>query len=169
MVHKNKWYSVVHEKFLISKNKTGDYFLVKHAGSSIIIPIKDNKIIFEKQYRYPTKKWSLELPCGGREKGVSFLETAKKELQEETGYKAKSIKKIGSFYPSPGNSARNCNVYLAKNLEFIKKNLEKTEHITTVELTKEDAYKMAGQGKITDGFTLSALIIARELLIKYKN
>lgn len=166
IVHKNPWFSISHERFEISKNKIGDYFLFNNLDASIIIPLKNDKIIFVKQFRFPTKKWSLELPCGGGEEKLNVKQNALKELAEETGYQAKKIKNIGKFYPIPGRSGYSCSIFLATDLKFIGEKHEETEQIKLVELSKKETYKSVSEGKITDGLTLSALAIAKELLLK---
>jgi ADP-ribose pyrophosphatase len=166
IVHKNPWYRVVREEVLMPNNKKGDFFVYEDTGSSIIIPIKDGKVILEKQYRYPSNKWSAELPAGGVKKESNYLQSAKEELEEETGYKAGSIKNIGWFNPSPGDSRRICQIFLAKDLKFVGQKLEDTENIKLMEVPIKKVYAMVREGKIFDGFTLSALAIARDLLLK---
>ncbi len=166
IVHKNPYFNVTCEKFAISKNKIGTYFLLNQFDSSIIIPLKNNKIIFEKQFRYPIKKWSLELPCGAGEKDLNPKQNALKELREETEYSAKNIKKVGKFYPSPGRSGYSCSIFLATDLKFIGERREEAEIIKTVEFSIKEVYELIDKRKITDAYTLSALAIAKNLLLK---
>jgi len=167
VIHQNKWYRVLHNKFETPNKKIGNYYIVKTNGSSIVIPIKSNKIILEKQYRYPLKKWAIELPCGSVKRGSNYLKTAKEELKEELGYKAKSIKKIGLFAPYDGVSSEICVVFLATDLKFIGENKEETEWIKTFEIEIKKIYKMVEQGKIIDGMTLAALALVQKKLLKF--
>lgn len=132
----------------------------------MIVPIKGNKIIFEKHYRYTINKWTIELPSGGARKGEKFVEAAKKELEEELGYKTSSIREIGKFYPYGGIGTEVCHVFLAENLKFTGCKLEETEQIKPLEMKMKDAYIMADEGKIIDGMTLAALLIAKKFLKK---
>jgi ADP-ribose pyrophosphatase len=166
IVHKNKYYSISHEKYILPNGNESDYFILKMDGSSIVIPVKGNKIILERQYRYPIKKWSIELPCGGVEDGSNYLKTAKKELLEEVGYIAGKIKKIGSFFPTPGRSSGVCEVFIASQIKHRGCKNEVSELIKPMELEIKKVYNMVAKGKIIDGLTLSALALARKYLLK---
>ena len=167
-VHKNPWYCVKHEKFLLPSGKKGNYYVIDTGNSSFVIPIKKGKIIFVKQYRYPLKQRTLELPNGAIGKDNTPLQTAKDELREEAGYKSGSIKRIGKFSSISGITSEICFVYLAKNLEFTGQELETSEmeaKMKTVEVEIKRAYKMIGDGKIIDGQTIAALSLARKILL----
>lgn len=165
IILKNKWFKVYHDKFLNRNGAVGDYYIFDSLYTSLIIPVRKGNIILEKQFRYPLKKWVIELPAGCVEKNSNFLKTAAKELEEETGYRAKKIILAGSFFPSPGNSPKVCQVFIAKDLEFIKKNEEETEIIKLFEVPIKEVYQMAEKGKIKDGYTLAALAIAKNKLL----
>lgn len=165
-IHRNKWFKVNQYKFKMPNKKSGVYYVVETNGASLIIPIRNKKIIFEKQYRYIFNKWFIELPCGGVKMGSNFYRTAKSELLEETGYRAKKINKIGSFAPFNGAVNEICNVYLATGLEFVGKKLDDTEYLKTFEIPVRKAYKLVDEGKINEGMTLAALAIARKVLLK---
>jgi ADP-ribose pyrophosphatase len=168
IVHKNKWYKIIKNTIEFPNKKKGEYFTVDTGGGVIIIPIKDGKIIFEKVFRYPIKKYCLELPMGGINIHKKPLKAASEELEEETGYKAKKIRKIGSFIPFTGVSNEICYAFIATDLKLTKVNREISEEIELIEIEIEKAYKMAFEGKIKDGMTLAALSIARKYLLKNK-
>lgn len=166
-VHKNPWYCVKHEKFSLPSGKKGDYYVIDTGNSSFVVPIKKDKIIFVKQYRYPLKQRTLELPNGVIEKGSTALQTAKYELKEEAGYQSKSIKRIGKFSSISGITSEICFVYLAKDLKFVGQKLEDSEKeakMKVVEVEIKMAYKMIDDGKIIDGQTIAALSLARNIL-----
>lgn len=158
-----KWYKVNHDKIILPNGKKGDYFFVDKTGSVMIIAIEKNKIILTKQYRYITKKDSLELPAGGFDKG-NVRKHAQRELEEETGFRAKSWKKIGTFYPYNGISSELCHVFLAKDLQATRQNLDETEFIEIIKKPIRQVYKMAEENRITDGMTISALFLAKKYL-----
>lgn len=169
VVYVNPRFSVSHEKFVTPARTVGDYFIIHTHGndrSVIIVPIEDGKIIFVYQYRYVTKKWTLELPGGEQEKGTTPLLAAKKELAEELGYKTKSWKKIGVCSPWSGPCAELCTVFLANSLIKTKQNLEETElGLKIKKITISDAYAMLDDGKISDCQTATALSFARKYLL----
>src|ERR1700747_3566025 len=77
--------------------------IVQHGGSAVMMPVDDRgRILLVKQYRLPARQYLCELPAGRLDPGESPLKAAKRELQEETGYRAKNWKKVAEFYPSPG-------------------------------------------------------------------
>lgn len=169
-VHKNPWYKIIHEKFITPKNNIGNYFIInshKTNKSVNIIPVLDDKIVFIYQYRYPIKKYILELPGGGKDFGYTDLQTSKKELEEETGYIAKSWKKIKTYYTSVGVSPIQCSVFLAKDLIKTKQNLEEIEIGTKIKLIPiKQAYEMLENQKFKDARAICALSLARKYIYK---
>jgi ADP-ribose pyrophosphatase len=160
VIHKNNWYRLVHEKFRFEDGKSGDYYIVATDGSSIVVPVHGKKIVLVRQYRYPIQRWNLELPAGGVKSGSNYLRTAKEELAEETGYRAKNLRCIGKFAPFMGVSNEICRVYLATGLTYIGNNLEKTEKIKILEYSWKDVLNLIDENKIIDGMTLAALSLA---------
>jgi ADP-ribose pyrophosphatase len=168
IIHKNPWWRLVHDKFKLPNGRIGDYFIVHTDGSAMVVPLtKDGKIILVEQYRYPIKKWNLELPAGGVKKGASPAITAREELEEETGYRSKNMKLIGSFVPYMGVSTEVCKVFLAKDLFKTKTNHEDTENIKLKIYSIRKVYQLVEAGKIIDGMTLATLILAKKYLKKY--
>ncbi|HAT73441.1 MAG: Nudix hydroxylase [Candidatus Moranbacteria bacterium GW2011_GWF2_36_839] len=166
--YKNPWFCVTHEKFITPNHSVGNYYII-HTNNTdrsvFIVPIKNNKIIFSYQYRYTIKKWSLELPGGGQEKGYTALTAAKKELEEELGYTAKSWKKIGIYNPWSGPCAEQCTIFIANNLTKTKQNLEETEKgLKIKEISIAKTYEMLDNGKFSDCQTIAALTFARKYL-----
>ena len=165
IVHQNKFYAIRHDKFVLPNQKIGEYFVFDKKAAVFIVPIKDGKIIMGKQFRYPIKQWSIEVPGGGVAEGCSCLKAAKQELKEEAGYVGK-LKKIGSFATNNGVSSEITSVFLATDLRFVGTKLEETESIKTIEVDIAEAYEMIENGKIIDSMTISALSIARKYLLK---
>ncbi len=170
IAYKNERFYITHEEFVTPAQTKGDYFIIhtnENDRSVIIIPIKNDKIIFTYQYRYALKKWALELPGGGQEKGFTPLAAAKNELEEELGYKAKSWKKIGIYTPWSGPCAEEGTIFLAEDLTKTKQNLEETEKgLVIKEISIKRAYKMLDDGEISDCQTVTALAFARKYLFK---
>lgn len=145
------------DEYKFANGNTGVYHYVNSRGSSMLIPIMDDgKIILTKQYRYLNQKVSLEFPGGGQENGLSNLENAKKELQEETGYSSENISKIGEFNPCNGVTNEICSVYTAKNLEYKGAKPEESEEIELVFMTVDEVKKAIVDGTLWDGMTLAS-------------
>lgn len=166
IVHKNPWWQVRCDDFSLPSGKRGKYYVLETRGSVYIIALKDAKILFENQYRYPINAWGIELPGGQWHADLGAAASARLELREELGYTAKSLKKIGSFIPFNGVSNERCTVFIADGLKFVGEEKEETEEIQTLEIDPQEAYRMAEDGRITDGMTLAALAIARPYIFK---
>ena len=91
--------------------------IVQHPGSAVVMPVDAKKrILLVRQYRLPALKYLWELPAGRVDPGETPLQGAKRELAEETGYRAKKWEKLAIFYPSPGFLAEKMTIYLARDL-----------------------------------------------------
>jgi ADP-ribose pyrophosphatase len=132
-----------------------------HPGGVCIIPVLDNgKIILEKQFRKPLDKYIFEIPAGKIDPGeIDKLETAKRELQEETGYTAKNWTYLGEIYPCPGYSTEVLYIYLAKNLVAGNQSLDYGEFIELEYLSLEEIDNKISSGEIPDSKTISSIYL----------
>ena len=91
--------------------------VVRHAGSAVMMAVDEKKrILLVRQYRLPAGKYLWELPAGSVDPGEKPLQAARRELIEETGYRARTWRKLASFCPSPGFVAERMTIYLATDL-----------------------------------------------------
>jgi ADP-ribose pyrophosphatase len=164
IIHKNPWWQLKHNVFQLPNGRKGNYYIVHTDGASMVVPMIDGKIILIRQYRYPINIWNWELPAGGVKKGSNYLRTAKEELEEETGFRAKKIKNIGKFYPYMGMGDEMCQVFLATDLVETKTDREDTEDIQIKKIGIKKVYQMIDKGEITDGMTITSLAIAKKYL-----
>lgn len=127
-----------------------------HPGGAVVVPVKDDgKIILVKQFRYPFQKTLIELPAGKLDKGEDPLICATRELEEETGYKAKEINKLGEIYIAPGYCTEILHIYMAKGLTSGNHNREEGEHgMEIFELSIDEIEKMIAEGEIKDAKTI---------------
>ncbi|MGE5354183.1 MAG: NUDIX hydrolase [Acidobacteriota bacterium] len=137
-----------------------------HPGGAVVVPIKDDgKIIFVKQFRYPLQKVLLELPAGKLEVGEDPLKCAVRELEEETGYKAREITKLGAIYTTPGFCTEVLHIYLAKGLTPGNHNREEGEHgMEVLELSKEEIEEKIRSGELVDAKSLSGILMAEKAI-----
>ncbi len=132
--------------------------VVEHAGAvSIVALTDDNEVLMVKQYRYAIDDDLLELPAGRIESGEDRLETAKRELIEETGYSAKHWRVLPAIHPAPAFSDELLSNYLATGLEFVGANPDDDEELELVKIKLDDAWQMALTGKIRDSKTVAML------------
>ena len=132
--------------------------VVEHPGGVAIVAFNsDNKIILTKQWRYATGQALIELPAGKLEPNENPIDSAKRELTEETGYEAKDWELLGYIYSTPGFCNEKIYLYSASNLEFKGTNFDEFELLENMSITLEDAYKMIQNGEIIDSKTICAL------------
>ena len=133
---------------------------------SIIVPLVDrNKLVFVWNYRPPIKGWELELPAGLVNDSENPQDCARRELAEETGYSARSWKKLGWLHVTPGISAQKAHVYLARGLRRGRVRREPYEQMKTRIVRVKEAYRLAKSGRIVHSSTVSALSLAQKFLV----
>lgn len=140
--------------------------MVKHPGAVAIIPItNDGKILFVEQYRKPLEKSIVEIPAGKLEKGEEPIQTAVRELEEETGYTTatESLKFVDSFYTSPGFADEKMYIYLTTDIEKLDIEVEgdEDEFVELLELTLEEAFMYMKEERIHDAKTNYALMYVK--------
>lgn len=132
---------------------------VNAGPASVIIPITEaGKIIMIQEPRTPIGTVILALPAGKIEPGEDAQEAAVRELEEETGYLAKSIKFLLEYYPAVGYSDEKISIYLATDLEKTKQHLDETEDIKVVELPIEEVVEMLDRNELITASTMIALL-----------
>ncbi|MDR1784500.1 MAG: NUDIX hydrolase [Endomicrobium sp.] len=141
---------------------------ISHPGAAAILPFIDKEnIILVKQYRYPIGQVTYEIPAGKINEGETPLECAIRELEEETGYRAKKLEKILSFYPTVAFSNEIIYVFVAFDFEIGKQIIDEDEFVLREIVSFKEAIKMIKTGKIMDSKTIIALIYF-ENIFEYK-
>jgi ADP-ribose pyrophosphatase len=132
---------------------------VQHPGAVTILPLLDDgRVCLIRNYRIAVEKTLVELPAGTLEPGEDPAVTARRELIEETGYRASSIEKLSEFYMSPGILNERMHLYLARGLQPGPAALEPGEQIETWVVPWAEAMRMACDGSIQDAKTLVGLL-----------
>jgi len=136
--------------------------VVRHSGSVVILAVDDlaaePRVLLERQYRYAAEDYLWELPAGRIDAGESPLAGARRELLEETGYRAKNWKRALFFYPSPGFVDETMTVYLARGLTAGPAQPEEDEFITCKLLPLSQVLNMILSGRIRDGKTIAGVL-----------
>ena len=133
---------------------------------SIIVPVADrNRLVLVWNYRPPIKGWELELPAGLVNDGENPMDCARRELAEETGYSARSWKKLGWLHVTPGISSQKAHVYLATGLKKGRIHREPYEQMETRIFSVKEAYRMVRSGRLVHSSTVSALVLAEKILL----
>ncbi|HZV54362.1 MAG TPA: NUDIX hydrolase [Rhodocyclaceae bacterium] len=138
---------------------------IAHPGAVVVVAVLDNgKLLFERQYRYPLRRVFLELPAGKIDAGEHILDTARRELREETGYKAKVWRHLGTMHPCIGYSDERIEIFLAQGLAYVGHALDDGEILEVIELSVHDALLSVRDGEVTDAKTVTALLWAEKIL-----
>jgi 8-oxo-dGTP pyrophosphatase MutT (NUDIX family) len=165
-IYDNPWIKVREDKVLTPTQKNGIYGVVTFKNKAIgIVPIdKEGNITLVGQYRYPLKEYSWEIPEGGGPMHEEPLETAKRELLEETGLVAHQWKLLGKIHTS--NSV--CNevgfLFLAQELEQKNPEPEETEILQIKKIPLKEAVQWILEMKITDSLSIAGILMAKEVL-----
>ncbi len=142
--------------------------VVRHSGSAVILAVDDSgpepRVLLERQYRYAAGDYLWELPAGRVDPGERPLAGAKRELLEETGYRAARWKQALFFYPSPGFLDETMTVYLARGLKSGDAQPEADESIECRLTPLEQALDMVRSGEICDGKTIASILWLAESL-----
>ena len=136
---------------------------IEHPGCVVIIPqLGKDQFLLVKQYRYAARGWLWEFPAGGIEKGESIEHGARRELMEECGYAPGRLKKILSFFPTPGISEEKMHLFLAQNLKPAYAEKDADEEFEIKVFSLKQIGNMIRRKKIEDGKTLIGYFYMKE-------
>jgi len=133
--------------------------LVAHPGSVVVLPrFADGRVLLVRQFRYAARKKLWELVAGGLEPGERVLAAARRELAEETGYRARRVRRVFSFYPSPGFLTERMHLVEATGLASGEARPEADERIEARAFARAELRAMLAAHTVEDGKTLLALL-----------
>ena len=145
----------------------GDWECIRHPGGALAVPITpDGKLVLVRQYRFAACGRLLEFPAGTVETHEDPEATIRRELEEETGYRAHSWQRLGKFFLAPGYSDEVIYAFLAKDLEELSDRpaLDEDEDIETLLMTPDELEKAIQAGEPVDAKTISSFVLARPYL-----
>jgi len=139
-----------------------EYYLLNHPGGVVVLAMRDDGMIaLVRQYRYAIGQYSLEFPAGKRDKGQETpIESAKRELKEETGCDAACIVPLGDVYPSPGMVTEKLFLFAAKDLSQGQQQLDEDEFIQVQWKKPAEVRDMIKDGTIKDAKTICSFYLA---------
>lgn len=134
--------------------------VVLHPGSVVVVPlVAPDQVCLIDVVRTAVDATLLELPAGTLDRAESLAEAARRELLEETGYRAGRIESAGAFWMSPGILRERMHLFVASDLEAGPQALEPGEQITTRVMAWGDAVAMCLDGRIDDAKTIAAILL----------
>jgi ADP-ribose pyrophosphatase len=132
---------------------------IRHPGAVAVVPLfDDGSVLLERQFRYPHRREFIEIPAGKLEAGEPPLETAKRELLEETGYMAAQWSRLGVIHTAIAYTDEAIELFVAQNLTKAERRLDQGEFLECFSVAFDDALDMVRQGRITDCKSVSALL-----------
>ncbi|MFN7474035.1 MAG: NUDIX domain-containing protein [Burkholderiales bacterium] len=136
---------------------------VLHPGAVVIAAFLGNSVdaetlVFEHQYRYPVGKHFIELPAGKIDAGEAQLETARRELLEETGYVSETWQHALTMHPTIGYANEHIELYIAKDVKYVGQQRDEGEFLEVFTMSLSDAVERIGRGEITDTKTAFSLL-----------
>ena len=154
-------FTVTREKAVEPGGISIDREIVRHAGSAVMMA-RDGRgrILLVRQFRLPAGRRLWELPAGRLDSGESPLAAARRELIEETGYRARRWRRLASFYPSPGYSSERMTIFLAEDLRAGAARPEADESIECRWFTPTEIRRMIRRGQLADGKTLVGFLLS---------
>src|SRR5258708_35223240 len=123
--------------------------------------VRGGELMWENKYRSLATRESLEFPCGSVKEGSTYDETARHELEEETGFGTQNLTAVAGFNPYNGVTDEMCRIYIARELVPVKSRPDDTEEFERVHLSCSDLEHKIRSGEIWDGMTLAAWALIR--------
>lgn len=141
----------------LPNGETATREIVRHPGAVAVLALLGNKMLVVEQFRKPVEKIQVEIPAGKLDAGEEPEAAALRELEEETGYRARSIVHLHTFSTSPGFAEEEVHLYFTDDLEKGEVHLDEEEFLTCEALSLEQAMDYIREGRICDAKTLLAV------------
>lgn len=169
-VYDNNWISLKHYDVINPAGGKGIYGKVHFKNRAIgIVPLDDEMNTYlVGQYRFTINKYTWEIPEGGGPAGEDVLESAKRELKEETGLVAGEWIKLGDLHLSDSITDEYATIFMARKLQQEEAAPEDTEELVVKKVSFEEAYEMMEKGIITDSVAVVALLKVKILMLEGK-
>ena len=165
---KTKKFSFEINRVELPNGHVGEYGSIKFPNAALAVPIRsDNKVIILRQYRFAVSRYLLEFPAGTLEKGETPINSIKREIQEEAGYKAEEWDKLGTLVNAPGYSDEVIHLFLARKLHKLDNDVEGDldEDIEVLTFYPDELDNLIASGQeILDAKTITAWFRAKQFL-----
>jgi ADP-ribose pyrophosphatase len=159
MVYQGKVFGVRQDVVIEPGGKPATRDVVTHSGSVVVLPIlPDSRLLMIRQYRHTVGGYLLEVVAGRNERGESPLKAAKRELAEETGYRAKHFREMMNVYPTPGFVEETMIAYAATGLTLGKTNPDEDELIELKPFGLKTLLEMIRKGRIHDAKSVACIL-----------
>jgi ADP-ribose pyrophosphatase len=158
-IHRGKIVDLEVQTVRLPNDHVVEMEIVHHPGAAAVLPLDaGGRVLLVRQYRHATGGYLLEVPAGKLDKGEAPETCAKREIEEETGRKAKDLVPLGWIWTTPGFADEKIWLFLATGLTESKQSLQKDEVISVEHVPLGEAILMAERGEITDAKSVCALL-----------
>lgn len=160
-IHHGRVFDVRQDQIRLPSGNLVTLDIVDHPGAVVLVPLdSDGNIWLIKQHRHAAGLELLELPAGVSEPGEALEDSARRELREEIGMRANSLRLLGDFYIAPGYSTELLYIYLATDLQSDPLPGDEDEYILVQPTPIQEIFDLVNRGEIRDAKTLAALVLA---------
>ena len=161
LVFDGKLLKVHRDTVRLPDGSQGEREYIRHPGAVAIVALfEDGKVLLERQFRYPHRREFIEIPAGKLDPGEPHLDTAKRELLEETGYIAAEWTRLGVIHTAVGYTDEAIELFLAKRLTPQKQKLDAGEFLEVLRVPFGEAVAMVRDGRITDSKSVAGILWA---------
>ena len=164
-IYKGRVFSLVRESVDLPNGRRASLDIIRHPGAAAMLPVTaDGLILLLKQYRHAAGGFLWEIPAGTLNPNESPQQCAFREIEEETGYRAKKMEKLAEITPVPGYSTEKIHIFLATDLTASTQNLDQDEILSVHAFSQNQVWAMLEKGEIADAKTICALLLAKSFL-----
>src|SRR5688572_6302194 len=156
-IYKGKIFSLWGGKVALDNGESAVREYVRHGGGVAVVPVIDNNVILIRQFRIAIERELIELPAGRLEPNEEPASCARRELEEEIGYRAKELISLASYFSSVGFADERMHIFLARGLEKAKIKQEADERITEVLMPIEVIQEKLAAQEFEDAKTIIGL------------
>ena len=159
--YRGKIINVSRDRVRLPNGRVSTLENIEHGPSTAVVPIlPDGAVLLLRQFRYAAAGYILEIPAGMVESGESPEECARRELEEETGYVARTMRSLGGFMLAPGYCDEVIHIFVGSDLEPGTQALERSEVIDLAPCPVPEVERMIREGQITDAKTVIGVLLA---------
>ena len=164
-LYQGRVFTLHKENVTLGNGNTTELDVIHHPGAAAMVPLTaDDQVILLRQYRHAIQRDIWEIPAGTLEPGEDHESCARREVEEETGYRAAKLLRLGQIIPVPGYSNETISLYLCTGLTQTEQNLDRDEQITVQSVPLNTALAMISSGEIQDAKTIAGLFMTRDHL-----
>lgn len=158
-IYRGKIVHLVVEEVRLPNGQTATREVVHHPGAAAVVALDDDdRVVMVRQYRKPVERVVLEIPAGKLDRGENPRDCIVRELREETGYQADTVRELVTYTPSPGYCDEVISIYLAGGLKRFEAQPDCDEFLEVELIPLEELLALIDRGEITDGKTVTGLL-----------